>query len=765
MTTTLTISPQLRRRQAENGGQLGLLERTPAFRNKGDSAEDEALPPRHLSCFVSALADNPTWAEFRNEDYAEQAQYFTSRPTFPGETLIKQGERDDRYFVVLEGEFQVFKEDDKKLGRERKLRTLKPGMSFGELALLNSTPRTASVRSAGHGLVMVITRQEFHRASRKVRMRRASAPPTASSAPSGSPPAPDPSASSDDEDHENAEMAKWLDASSEREFELFQGALAANSMFSAMTLEQHTRMLPFFQLRLVQQDEVVIRQGDPGEEFYVIVGGSFTVTKRIAPAGADAKLATLLPGMSFGELALQMNSPRAATITCTSDEGTLWAISRASFRQAKEFLEGEEEEEADADSEAEAEVDDAGGRPGAAGRWEASVGFEELRQLGVVRTVDDAVELLALHSPTDRFFTLRKFDPSRDAAAIAREVSLFAEHEAYGAISHSAVQRVLQGFEGSPSARCCLLLESTLTVETLGTRLDELGGLPSAEVTPHLAVVVDALRHLHRRKVIHRDVTADNCLLALDGMVRLGGFSHARRCEERARTICGTAEYMAPEMLGAQGYRDKADWWQLGVLSFELSCGALPFTDDDPMNLVRAILLGRFEHPPDSCVPDELRDLTIGLLRVNASTRLSSRDVAEHPFFASIDWQKVQTRELRVAHLPENWAEKVGRRAEEEDEDDYIDGGIDDDGGGASEGGTPKWLRQWLRQIKPGAACPEIKRGTNGPGLGMWSLYDCFGEKPPRPASGDWLEQIVAPGARTASRLDETEDDDSSVAS
>ena len=93
----------------------------------------------------------------------------------------------------------------------------------------------------------------------------------------------------------------------------------------------------------------------------------------------------------------------------------------------------------------------------------------------------------------------------------------------------------------------------------------------------YVASIVLALAFLHTKGIIHRDLKPENVLLSRQGYVLLTDFGLATE-SERPRTVCGTNEYMAPEMLTRKGYSKQVDYWSLGCLVHEMITGRPPFT-------------------------------------------------------------------------------------------------------------------------------------------------------------------------------------------
>ncbi|KAG7484804.1 hypothetical protein MATL_G00054210 [Megalops atlanticus] len=109
-----------------------------------------------------------------------------------------------------------------------------------------------------------------------------------------------------------------------------------------------------------------------------------------------------------------------------------------------------------------------------------------------------------------------------------------------------------------------------------------------------------ALGFLHDFGIIHRDVKMENVLLTDKGHLRLADFGLSRRLERggRAFTICGTIQYMAPEVLSGGPYNHAADWWSLGIMLFALATGEFPLpAEPDHCSMLRRVRSYPYEMP------------------------------------------------------------------------------------------------------------------------------------------------------------------------
>ena len=103
--------------------------------------------------------------------------------------------------------------------------------------------------------------------------------------------------------------------------------------------------------------------------------------------------------------------------------------------------------------------------------------------------------------------------------------------------------------------------------------------------------------YLHQKNIIYRDLKPENILIREDGYLTLTDFGFAKYVEGRTFTLCGTPEYLAPEILLNKGHGKPVDWWCLGILLYEMLAGIDPFNDDDPMAIYQKILKGKVKFP------------------------------------------------------------------------------------------------------------------------------------------------------------------------
>ncbi|XP_023231727.1 ribosomal protein S6 kinase 2 beta-like [Centruroides sculpturatus] len=177
------------------------------------------------------------------------------------------------------------------------------------------------------------------------------------------------------------------------------------------------------------------------------------------------------------------------------------------------------------------------------------------------------------------------------------------------------------------------------------------------DVKFYLAELALALDHLHNLGIIYRDLKPENILLDADGHIRLTDFGLSKEAlsDQKTYSFCGTVEYMAPEVINRKGHTTAADWWSFGVLMFEMLTGALPFQGTNRKETMMQILKAKLGMP--QFLSPEAQSLLRALFKRNPANRLGSgpegvEDIKCHPFFATIDWDKLYRREITPPFIP-----------------------------------------------------------------------------------------------------------------
>lgn len=157
---------------------------------------------------------------------------------------------------------------------------------------------------------------------------------------------------------------------------------------------------------------------------------------------------------------------------------------------------------------------------------------------------------------------------------------------------------------------------------------------------------------LHDSGIIYRDLKLDNVMLGGDGHIKIADFGMCKEgitAGNTTGTFCGTPDYIAPEIVQVQPYNQSVDWWALGVLMYEMLVGLPPFDGADEDELFENVLTQPINYP--RTLSKEAGSLLRGFLTRDPKKRLGcgnngKQDIKGHPFFRTIDWGKLERKEV-----------------------------------------------------------------------------------------------------------------------
>ncbi|XP_028260113.1 microtubule-associated serine/threonine-protein kinase 2 isoform X3 [Parambassis ranga] len=266
---------------------------------------------------------------------------------------------------------------------------------------------------------------------------------------------------------------------------------------------------------------------------------------------------------------------------------------------------------------------------------------------------------LVRHKETRQRFAMKKINKQNlilrnqiQQAFVERDILTFAENP--------FVVSMFCSFE--TRRHLCMVMEYVEGGDC-ATLLKNIGALPVDMARMYFAETVLALEYLHNYGIVHRDLKPDNLLITSMGHIKLTDFGLSKiglmslttnlyegHIEKDTREfldkqVCGTPEYIAPEVILRQGYGKPVDWWAMGVILYEFLVGCAPFFGDTPEELFGQVISDEIVWPEeDEALPQEAQDLISKLLRQNPLERLgtgSAFEVKQHPFFTELDWNSL----------------------------------------------------------------------------------------------------------------------------
>lgn len=228
-----------------------------------------------------------------------------------------------------------------------------------------------------------------------------------------------------------------------------------------------------------------------------------------------------------------------------------------------------------------------------------------------------------------------------------------AEKQILSMVTHPFVVNLIAAFQDE--RRVVMVLEYVNGGE-LFSYLRQEGRLPIDSARFYSAEIVCAFEHLHSLNIVYRDLKPENLLIDSGGHLKIADFGFAKVVEKRTWTLCGTPEYLAPEIIQSKGHGKPVDWWALGILIFEMLAGYPPFFDDNPFGIYQKVLAGKISFPRHFDVkPKELikRLLTADRTKRYGCLRGGADDVKKHKWYKEINWETVPNRALVPPLIPQ----------------------------------------------------------------------------------------------------------------
>ena len=206
---------------------------------------------------------------------------------------------------------------------------------------------------------------------------------------------------------------------------------------------------------------------------------------------------------------------------------------------------------------------------------------------------------------------------------------------------------------------------------------------PESQILDYITQICLALQHIHKKKIIHRDLKSGNVFLMKSGLVKLGDFGIAKGLKstwEKAKTMVGTPYYLSPEIINSKPYDSKCDIWALGILLYELMTFKMPFNAVSLPLLSIKINRGVYQPPPGT-YSSEIRDLLKKCLTLEPEKRPSIDDILQLPliknrinnFLNEVQYDQDLSKTMAKKYKDKKKEERHKKKKEKENENNKSD--------------------------------------------------------------------------------------------
>jgi len=259
---------------------------------------------------------------------------------------------------------------------------------------------------------------------------------------------------------------------------------------------------------------------------------------------------------------------------------------------------------------------------------------------------------LVMYKPDGKFYALKILKKS-EVIYLKQVEHVKTEKHILERISHPFIVNLFGAFKDPKNLY--LMMEYIIGGEFF-SHLRKAGRFPNETSKFYAAEITLVFAYLHELSILYRDLKPENLLLDRVGHCKVTDFGFAKKVEYRTWTLCGTPEYLAPEIILSKGHGKAVDWWALGILMYEMLAGYPPFYDEDPLGIYQKILEGKIKFPWH--FDRHSKDLIKKLLTADLTKRLGNlkggaEDIKKHKWFADLNWDNVLQRQVEPPIKPD----------------------------------------------------------------------------------------------------------------
>ena len=408
----------------------------------------------------------------------------------------------------------------------------------------------------------------------------------------------------------------------------------ANSQFQPFEMDKLTDLITEVTF---DKGEAVAREGQPAKKnLYIVREGKITV------ANGNGTISNMAPGDYFGEKFIQSNEAAVSQQTVTAEEKTTCGVlSKSSIESVI------------------GDINRLGKpMPPQAPKKDKTIEFADLVKFRILGVGTFGKVWLVTHKKTGQPYALKMLN-KREIIGHHQVEGVVREKNIMTSISHPFVVNLLCTFQDDLHLYMVIdMIQGGELFSVIHTETKD--GIPNANSRFYAACILESLAHLHNRRITYRDLKPENILIDALGYAVLVDLGFAKIVMDKTYTLCGTPEYLAPEIILSKGHDKGVDYWAFGVLIFEMLVGRSPFYayGTDQVSLFKRIVQVKYAFPPGKVVNEVAQDLIQRLIVRRQSNRFgclarADADIRDHAWFGAISTEKLLKKQIPAVWIPQ----------------------------------------------------------------------------------------------------------------
>lgn len=544
---------------------------------------------------MNVLYSLPIFASLTEEQVKEVAESFDFEEFTEGTTIIKKGEKGNKFYFLKRGKVSVL---DMVQGELKMVNQIRGHGSFGELALLNDDPRNAFVVAETDVELYSLKREDFRK------------------------------------------LVNLANDSTARE--KINKVLSGIESLSRLSKMDISVLAETMECKKITEGQKLVSRGEINDRLYIISKGELVLTKRRENQD-ELERVRLLPGNFFGDKALLKTGESTFDVTAAR-LSEVFVLSREILENAcgsledikqKDRLKTEEEEKL------------------------SNMTAEDFVDEGIIGRGAFGMVKLVMDKESKKYYAMKSLK-KHDIVKKKHQKHLVQEIKMLENLDHEMIIRLRKKWQDE---RYIYLLTDVCSGGDLYQEIKRNQGFSEEVCKFYVACLISIFSHLRAKSIVYRDLKPENILLADDGYLKLIDFGLAKELKEgkKANTICGTPEYVAPEILLNEGYGPSVDIWSIGILLYEMVTTKTPFASNTSKSVLNNILQKniQFSSKKFEVVSEDCTNFIESCLKKEKNLRLGAKSMEElrsHPWFknySSANWNAIDRKVYPVPYKPE----------------------------------------------------------------------------------------------------------------